>query len=134
MRSTLPVGLLLVGLGTIAVVGLSLAGLARTVHAQGTETWEYAYLIEVERVEIYETALERSWSASREDKAYMRAHIFLYERGFSPYDTTLNELKRLNELGAEGWELWDEVSILARQGSSLGSSSLLKRRTEAMQP
>jgi hypothetical protein len=99
-----------------ALVGaLSLIDFVPAARAQGAEAWEYAYLVEVDRLVHHDGQIE-GWSASRADKDYFRAHVFAYELGFSSHDRTLNRLKRINSLAEEGWAVSDaETGLLVRR-------------------
>ncbi len=106
----------LVACGAAALVAaFSPADSGASVQAQDAQVWEYAYLVEVDRIDIHEGSVE-AWSASRTDKDYFRAHVFAYQKGFAPNDRTLNRLRRINSLAEEGWALFD------------GDSGLLVRR------
>jgi hypothetical protein len=110
MRSTLSAGLLLSCVAAL-VATLSTADNVGGAQAPGMGAWEYAYLVEVDRIDTFEGGVE-AWAAGREDKAYLRAHVFAYEKGFSANDLTLNRLRRMNALAEEGWALYDVSSGL----------------------
>jgi hypothetical protein len=93
MRGVLSAGLLLSSAAAL-VAALSMADSVGAVQAQGVEAWEYAYLVEVDRMDVYEGGVE-AWNAKGDDKAYFRAHVFAYEKGFSSNDSTLNRLSLL---------------------------------------
>jgi hypothetical protein len=112
MKGALRVGLLFFGIGTAGMA--SVVAFGGHAHAQSGEVWEYGYLVNVVSVESWEIGI-RSWSGSQEDKAYLRAHVFPYERGLSDNDLTLNRLRRMNELAEEGWEVCYEPSGLLRR-------------------
>lgn len=114
MRNLLSAGVLLSS-GAALVMALSTLNVGKAVHAQAGEIWEYAYLVEVDRIDTYEGGLQ-AWNANRGDKDYFRAHMFPYERGFHVNDRTLNRLKKINALAEQGWALHDaESGLLVRR-------------------
>lgn len=114
MRNVRTAGLLLASVAAL-IAALSLADTAGTAKAQDTEAWEYAYLIEVDRIVNHDGAIA-AWSANLEDKDYFRAHVFVYERGISVNDRTLNRLKRINALAKERWAMSDaDTGLLVRR-------------------
>jgi len=114
MRKVLSAGLLLTSAAALAA-GLSRIDTVGTARAQSAETWEYGYLVEVDRFVHHDGQIE-GWNASRADKDYFRAHVFAYELGLSSHDRTLNRLKRINELAQEGWAVSDaETGLLVRR-------------------
>lgn len=110
MRHVLSAGLLLSAAAAL-IAAHALGHDVGRVQAQGTEAWEYAYLVEVDRIVHHDGQIE-AWSASRDDKDYFRAHVFAYEMGFTPHHRTLNRLRRINALAQEGWALSDAPSGL----------------------
>lgn len=113
MRYAVSAGVLLCS-GAALVMALSMAG-GGAVQAQVREVWEYAYLIEVDRIDTYEGGIE-AWNANRGDKDYYRAHMFAYEKGFHVNDRTLNRLKRINTLAEQGWALYEgDTGLLVRR-------------------
>lgn len=88
---------------------------ARPAAAAPQDAYEYAYFAGVPRLESYEIDLSR-WAGSEEEKDYVRGHVFVYQTGQTTFENQHNSLKRLNELSAQGWELWDaDAGVLRRR-------------------
>jgi hypothetical protein len=103
--------ILLVAASVLAGVALSNAN----VQAQGADSYEYAYLVGVPRLESYEIDLNR-WAGAEPDKKYLETHVFVYEQGPNNFDRQINSLRKLNELAAQGWELVDaDAGVLRRK-------------------
>ncbi len=95
--------------GALAVlIAWGATSLARegTVQAQEARGFEYAYLLAVPRLESYEIDQSR-WAGKPADKDFHAQHVFAYEEGASEFERRVNWLRRMNELGAQGWELVD---------------------------
>lgn len=84
------------------------------VKAAPTESYEYAFLLPVPRLEGYEIDLNR-WASPQQDKDYLVAHVFAYEEGQNQFERRLNCLRRVNELAEKGWELTDAETGLMRR-------------------
>lgn len=84
------------------------------VKAAPSETYEYAFLLPVPRLEGYEIDLNR-WASAQQDKEYLASHVFAYEEGQNQFERRLNCLRRVNELAEKGWELTDVQTGLMRR-------------------
>jgi hypothetical protein len=102
--------------GALAVLlawgGLSLSR-TNDVHAQA-RGYEYAFLLPVSRLESYEIDLSR-WAGKPADKEYHETHVFAYEEGSSEFERRVNCLRRMNELGAQGWDMIDAKAGVLRR-------------------
>lgn len=102
------------GVMVLAVAAALFATQQGEVEAQDSG-YEYGYLLPVPRLESYEIDLNR-WAGSAEDKKYLETHVFVYEEGASNFDRQVNSLRRVNELAAQGWELYDaDAGVLRRK-------------------
>ena len=105
-----------VAVGALALLlawgGVSLSR-SNEVQAQA-RGYDYAFLLPVARLESYEIDLGR-WAAKPTDKEFHAEHVFAYEEGANEFERRVNCLRRLNELGAKGWEMVDAKAGLLRR-------------------
>jgi len=87
---------------------------APVAQAQANKSFEYAYIVKVNRLESYNIELER-WAGAAKDKDYLGAHVFAYEQGETIHIERLNSLTLLNRLAGEGWELFDAQQGVLRR-------------------
>jgi hypothetical protein len=105
------------GIASALVIAAAWSLVAMTDHsadAQAMESWQYGYLLPVPRLESYDIELNR-WAAPPGDKDFHRAHVFPFEEGTSAFTRRVNQLRRLNELSAQGWEVVDADRGLIRR-------------------
>ena len=115
MKNALLGALLLAALAVAGFIGGLMAGDGSTVAAQDTGVWEYGYFIPVPRVESYKLDIER-WAGSKEDKVFLKAHVFVYAQGQTTFANHINSIRRMNELSSDGWEIYDaKVGLLRRR-------------------
>jgi hypothetical protein len=98
----------------LAVAWVLVATTDGAAEAQMAESWQYGYLLAVPRLESYDIELNR-WAAPAGDKDFHRAHVFPFEEGTSAFTRRVNQLRRLNELSASGWEVVDADRGLIRR-------------------
>lgn len=104
------------GVLVLTVAAVLFATQQGEVEAQAQDSgYEYGYLLPVPRLESYEIDVSR-WAGSAEDKKYLETHVFVYEEGASNFDRQVNSLRKVNELAAQGWELYDaEAGVLRKR-------------------
>ena len=99
-----------------ALILSALAGMSSgsEVQAQANKSYEYGYIVPVQRLESYELEVGR-WAGTDADKKYLASHVFPYAQGENMHIQRLNALRLINKLSEEGWELMDAQAGVVRR-------------------
>ena len=97
----------------------------RQAQAQAGGAYEYAFLATVPSLKSYDMEV-RNWSTTSADKDYLAHHTFVIETGplLNQSDNHVAVLRKLNELGADGWLLIGGPGLTAAGVWSTGAATV----------